>query len=99
MDLVHEVGGIAHSHERTPGVDIVLPSVQLLVALEREIYPFILGLEKETVRLKICPLDVGDIGEIDQALGLWRGLKNALARCSLGEQEHEKNKNGARSPA
>ena len=71
MDLVHEVGGIAHSHERTPGVDIVLPSVQLLVALQREEYPLVFSFQEQAVRLEVCPLDVGDIGQINLALILW----------------------------
>ena len=70
MDFVHEVGGVAHAHERTSRVDVVLPSVQLLITLEGKVEFLVLGLQEQTVRLKICPLDVGDIREVDEVRSL-----------------------------
>lgn len=58
MDLMHKVGGVAYTHEGTPLIDIILPSVDLLVVLERQPVFLVLGLQIQTVRLQICPLDI-----------------------------------------
>ncbi len=58
MDLVYKVCWVADAHQRTPRVYVILPTVELLIVLEREEEPFVLGLKHQTVRLEICPLDV-----------------------------------------
>lgn len=34
MYLVHKVGGIAHAHKGTSGVNVVLPAIDFLIVLE-----------------------------------------------------------------
>lgn len=72
MHLVNKVGRVADTHERTARVDVILPTVQLLVVLERQVEPFILRLEEEAIGLEVDPLDVGDISKVD------------VSRCGAG---------------
>ena len=74
MNLVHKIGGTAVAHQRASGVNVVLPAVQLLVALEREIYPLVLRLQEQAIGLEVCPFDICDIRERDLALILRRSL-------------------------
>jgi hypothetical protein len=50
VDLVHEVGRVADAHERAALVDVVLPAVELVVALEGEPEALVLGLDEQAVR-------------------------------------------------
>ena len=61
MHLVHKVGGIAHSHEGTPGVHVVLPAINLLIVLEGEVKPLLFGFEEQAVRLRVCPFNVRNV--------------------------------------
>jgi hypothetical protein len=60
MHLVHKVGGIAHA-QGTPGVHVVLPAVDLLIVLEREVKPLLFGFEEQAVRLRVCPFNVRNV--------------------------------------
>ena len=70
MDLVHEVGRVAKTHQWTSRIHVILPSVKLFVVFEGKVKSFVLGLEEETIRLKINTFDIGDVLERDNAL-LW----------------------------
>lgn len=74
MNFVHEVGRVTHTHQRAPRVDVILPPIQLLIALQREVYSLVLRLQEQAIRLEVRPFDVRDIGEINLALGLWGSL-------------------------
>ena len=58
VDLVDKVCGIADTHERASGVDIILPTIQLFIVLQGEMIPFVPGFEKQTIRLQVNPLDI-----------------------------------------
>ena len=82
MHLVNKVGRVADTHERAARVDVILPTVQLLVVLERQMEPLVLRLEKKTIGLEVDPLYVGDISEVDGSgcgAGLGR-MKMLLSR-------------------
>jgi hypothetical protein len=100
VDLVHEVGRVRDAHERRARVDVVLPAVELVVRLEREPEPLVLGLDEEAVRLEVGALDVGDVAELDGGLdagglcvgarayvsgGGWDGADRGPSRRSQGE--------------
>ena len=92
VDLVNEVGGVANTHERTARIDVILPAVQLLIVLERQMEPFILGFEKEAIGFKVDPLYVGDVSKVDcsgRGTGLERmkmRLSCCRADCDVGER-------------
>lgn len=65
MHLVNKVCGIADTHERTARIDVILPTIQFIVALERQVEPFVLRLKEQAIRLEIDPFYVGDIPKID----------------------------------
>lgn len=79
MNLMHEIRRRTQTPtQRTPRINIVLPSVQLLVPFKSEIETPVGrgGLEEETVGFEVGPFDVGDVGELDGGLGgggLWGG--------------------------
>ena len=89
--LVNEIGRIADTHERAAGVDIILPAIQLLVVLERQVEPLVLCFEKKTIRLEVDPLYVGNISKVDgsrRRAGLGRvkmWLRRDRADCDMGE--------------
>lgn len=66
VDLVDEVGGtaISSAHGRAV-VDVVVPTIELVIAFEGEMEALVLGLQQQTVGLDICALDVGDVTEVD----------------------------------
>jgi hypothetical protein len=68
VDFVYKVGGVRYAGERAARVDIVLPSVELFVALEGEIVTLVAGFEQDAVRLDIGALDVAQITELDGVL-------------------------------
>jgi hypothetical protein len=68
MDLMYKICGIADAHKGTPRIDIVLPTVDLLVVLEGEPIFFVLCFEIEAVGLDIGALDVGNIAKLDDGL-------------------------------
>ena len=68
MDFVDKVGWIANPHERAARVDVVLPSVEFLVALERKVHTLVFGFKQEAVRLEVRALDVGDVGQCNECL-------------------------------
>lgn len=65
VDLVNKVCRIADAHERAARVDIVLPTIQLFVVLEREVETLVLRFEEQTIGLKVGPFYVGDISKVD----------------------------------
>lgn len=70
MHLMHEIRRRAKAAaERGARVDVVLPAVELLVALEGEVEAAVAGFEEEAVRLEVGAFDVGDVGEGDGLLG------------------------------
>lgn len=75
MHLVHEICWVANAHQRAPGVDVILPTIELLIVFESKMVSLVLGLEQETVRFQIYPFDVGYFLQRDDALrrgGLWQ---------------------------
>lgn len=82
VDLVHKVGGVAYAHQGAPAVNVVLPSVELFVILEREVEAFVLGFKEETVGLKVDAFDGGDIFEVQEG-----GLRSVL--FLLGTKEDQ----------
>lgn len=68
MDLMNEISGIADAHKGTPRIDVVLPTVDLLVVFEREPVLFVFCFEIEAVGLGIGALDVGNIAQLDDGL-------------------------------
>ena len=92
MYLVNKVGGIADTHERAARVDVILPTVQLLVVLERQVEPLVLRLEKKAIGFEVDPLYVGDISKADDSrrgASLER-MKMRLSRdradCDMGRE-------------
>lgn len=63
---MNKVCRIADSHERTARVNVVLPTIQVLVILEREKEPPVFRLKEETIGLNVDPLYVGDILKFDR---------------------------------
>jgi hypothetical protein len=91
VDLVHEVGRVADAHERTALVNVVLPSVELVVALEREPYPLVLALDEEAVRFEIGAFDVRDVPELDKALDGGGLFRSPVSReSSVAEKNNKK---------
>ena len=74
MHLVDKVGRVADTHKRATRVDIILPTVQLLVVLERQVKPLVLRLKKKAIRLEVDPLYVCNIPKIDGSR-YWPGLE------------------------
>jgi len=90
--FMSKVGIIADTCERAAGVDVILPAVQFLVVLERQVAPLVLRLEKKTVGLEVNPLCVSNVPEVDgsrRGAGL-DGIKMWLGRdradCDMGEK-------------
>ena len=82
MYLVDKVGRIADTHEGAAGVNVILPTVQLLVVLERQVEPLVLGFEKKAIGLEVDPLYVCNISKVDgsrHGAGL-EGMKISLSR-------------------
>lgn len=67
MDFVLEIDGITEPHQRRPGIDIVLPTINFLVALERQPHPAVLGLNKKAVRLELDAVNESNICQINHA--------------------------------
>ena len=65
--LVNKVGRVADTHERAARVDVILPTVQFLVALKRQVEPLVLRLEKKTIGLEVDPLYVCNISKVDSS--------------------------------
>jgi hypothetical protein len=68
MDLVHKVCRPTDTHEWAALVDVVLPSVKFVVALQGQPQFLFLGLDKQTVWLEVGTFDVGDVPELDETL-------------------------------
>jgi hypothetical protein len=68
MYLVYEIRGVADAHEGTSRIDIILPSIQLFVVLEREVIPLVFRFKEKTVRLKIGSFDVRYVTKVDDTL-------------------------------
>lgn len=62
MNFMNKVCRVAYAHERAPRVNIVLPSIELFVALQGKKIPFILRLKQQAIWFKIGPFDIRDIG-------------------------------------
>jgi len=88
MYLVDKVGRVADTHERAARVDVVLPTVQLLVVLERQVEPLVLRLKKKTIGLEVNPLYVCNISKIDGSRH-WAGLERMKIQlselCDMGD--------------
>lgn len=82
MDLVHEIGWLANSHQRAPGVNVILPAIEFLVVLESDMVSLVLGLQQQTIRLQIYPFNVRYILQHDHALR-GGGLRN---KTSINER-------------
>lgn len=65
MYLVNKVRRIADTHKRAARVDVILPTIQLLVVLERKEEPFASRLNEEAIGFIVDPLHVGDISKVD----------------------------------
>lgn len=59
MNLVDKVGGVRNAHKGTTGVDIVLPPIQFLVALERQVKTLLFRFENKAVWLKVSAFHTG----------------------------------------
>ena len=81
MYLVDKVGRVADTHERAARVDVILPTVQLLVVLERQMDPLVLRLKKKAIGLEVNPLYVCNISKIDGSRH-WAGLERVKIRFS-----------------
>lgn len=68
MDLVYEVGWMTDTEEGAAIVDVLLPSIDFFIVLQREIDAFVARLNDETVRLEIDTLDIGDVTKPDKTL-------------------------------
>ena len=68
VHFVHKVCRVADTHEGATRVDVVLPSVEFLVALERKVHTLVFGFKQEAVRLEVRALDVGDVGQCNECL-------------------------------
>ena len=82
VNLVHKIRGVTDAHQRAPGVDVILPAIELLVIFEGKVVSLVLGLEQQTIRLQIYPFDVGYILQQDHAL--WWG--RLCDTASVGER-------------
>jgi hypothetical protein len=69
MYLVNKVGRVADTHKRAARVDVILPTVQLLIVLERQVEPLVLCFKEKAIGLEVDPLDVGDISKVDGSRG------------------------------
>jgi hypothetical protein len=65
MYLVNKVCRVADTHERAARIDVILPTIQFLVVLERQVEPFVFCLKEQTIGLKVDPLYVCDISKVD----------------------------------
>lgn len=74
MHFMHEICRVANAHQRTSSINIILPSIQLFIILQRKEHPLVFGFEEETVRFEVGAFDVRDVGEGDEGLGLNGGL-------------------------
>lgn len=82
MHLVNKVGGIANDQERAITVYVVLPVVQVIVVLERQVEPPVFRLKEKATGLEVGSLYVGDISKVDNhrhGSGL-EGMKMRLSR-------------------
>jgi hypothetical protein len=92
MYLVDKVGRVADTHKRAARVDVILPTVQLLVVLERQVEPLVLRLEKKAIGLEVDPLYVGNISKVDgsrhgaglEGMKMW--LSRDQANCDMGDE-------------
>ena len=74
MYLVDKVGRVADTHERAARVDVVLPTIQLLVVFERQVEPLVLRLKKKAIGLEVNSFYVCNISKIDGSRH-WAGLE------------------------
>ena len=89
---MNEVGRVADPHERAARVDVILPAVQLLVVLERQVESFVFRLKKKAIGLEVDPLYVGNISKTDGSrcgaslgkMGMW--LSRGQADGDMGEK-------------
>jgi len=58
MHFVDKIRRIAHAAEGTSRINIVLPSIQFFVPLQRQIVPFIPRFKQQAVGLQVCALDI-----------------------------------------
>lgn len=70
MNLVYKVRRVAHAHQGTPRVDVVLPTIQFFIVLEGEEDAFVLCFQQETVRLQVRSFDVCYVREVNNCLML-----------------------------
>jgi hypothetical protein len=75
MHFVDKVCRIAHAAERTSRIDIVLPTIQFFVPLQRQIVPLIPCFKQQAVGLQVCALDICQVAE----------LNDTLRRCQLAK--------------
>lgn len=68
MDLVHKVGWISDTSKGGARVYVVLPAVELLVALHGQEPSFVFCFEAEAVRLEVCAFDGSHVVEDNNAL-------------------------------
>lgn len=90
--LVNKVCRIADTHEGAARIDVILPTIQLLVVLEGEVEPFALRLKEQAVRFQVRPLYVGDVLEVDSSShgGALEGMKTRLSLEEANRDAGEK---------
>jgi hypothetical protein len=76
MHFMDKIRRIAYAAEGTSRINIVLPSVQFFVPLQRQIVSFISRFEQQAVGLQVCALDICQVAE----------LNDTLRRCRLAKE-------------
>lgn len=63
MDLVHKVGRVARSQQRTPRVHVVQPSIKFLVAFQCNEEPALTCFELQAIWLQVYPFNIGHVAQ------------------------------------
>lgn len=61
MNFVNEVDRIAEAHEGTAGINVVFPSINLIVTFQCEIKFSVSRFEQETVWFKVDTINIGNV--------------------------------------
>ena len=84
MHFVDKIRRIAHAAEGTSRINIVLPSIQFFVPLERQIVPFISRFNQQAVGLQVCTLDICQVAELYDTLRRCRLVKEFVSLILVG---------------
>ena len=68
MHFVDKIRRIAHAAKGTSRINIVLPSIQFFIPLQRQIVPFISRFKQQAVGLQVCTLDICQVAELNDTL-------------------------------